>query len=154
MSDEIRVGVVGLGYWGPNLARNFQALPGVALSWCCDASAAARERTAPLVPGARMTDQIEDLLGDEKLDAIALATPVPSHAELASRVLDAGKHCFVEKPLAQSVADAERAVAAAEAAGRVLMVGHLLEYHPGIQVLKELSESGELGERIYYIYGN
>jgi predicted dehydrogenase len=69
-------------------------------------------------------------------------------------VLEAGKHCFVEKPLAQSVADAERAVAAARASGRVLMVGHLLEYHPGLQKLKELSDSGELGEQIYYIYGN
>ena len=152
MSDEIRVGVVGLGYWGPNLARNFQALPGVALSWCCDASPAARDRTAPLVPGARMTDQIEDLLGDDKLDAIALATPVPSHSELAARVLEAGKHCFVEKPLAQSVASAERAVAAAERCGRTLMVGHLLEYHPGVRKLKELADTGELGE-IYYLYG-
>src|SRR6185437_3900343 len=86
--------------------------------------------------------------------AVALATPVPSHGELAVRVLEAGKHCFVEKPLAQSVADAERALAAAETSGRVLMVGHLLEYHPGVQRLKQLSDSGELGDRIYYIYGN
>jgi predicted dehydrogenase len=69
-------------------------------------------------------------------------------------VLEAGKHCFVEKPLAQSVADAERVVAAADAADRVLMVGHLLEYHPGVQRLKQLVDSGELGDRIYYIYGN
>ena len=69
-------------------------------------------------------------------------------------MLEAGKHCFVEKPLAQSVADAERAVAAAESSGRMLMVGHLLEYHPGVQKLKELAESGELGDEIYYIYGN
>ena len=83
-----------------------------------------------------------------------LATPVPTHAELAVRVLEAGKHCFVEKPLAQSVADAERAVAAAAATGRTLMVGHLLEYHPGVRALKELTDSGELGDEIYYIYGN
>ena len=74
------------------------------------------------------------------LDAIVIATPVPSHAELAVKVLSAGKHCFVEKPLAQSVADAERAVAAARDQGRVLMVGHLLEYHPGVQKLKELTD--------------
>ena len=85
---------------------------------------------------------------------MALATPVPTHAALAVEVLAAGKHCFVEKPLAQSVADAERAVAAATASGRVLMVGHLLEYHPGVRRLKELTESGELGEEIFYIYGN
>src|SRR5208282_2231690 len=98
-------------------------------------------------------DRIEDLLEDESLDAIALATPVPTHADLAVRVLEAGKHCFVEKPLAQSVADAERVVAAAESSGRALMVGHLLEYHPGVRKLKQLADSGELGE-IHYIYGN
>jgi predicted dehydrogenase len=145
--------VVGLGYWGPNLARNFAALAGCELSWCCDADEAARERIAPRFPDARMTGSLEDLLGDPELDAIVLATPVPTHAELAVSVLSAGKHCFVEKPLAQSVADAERAVAAARESGRVLMVGHLLEYHPGVQRLKELTRSGELGE-IYYIYGN
>jgi predicted dehydrogenase len=150
----LRVGVVGLGYWGPNLARNFAALPDCELAWCCDASAEVRERLAPLFAATRFTDDIEELLGDPSLDAIALATPVPTHAELAVRVLQAGKHCFVEKPLAQSVTDAERAVAAAAAGSRVLMVGHLLEYHPGIRKLKELTDSGELGERIYYIYGN
>jgi predicted dehydrogenase len=150
----LRVGVVGLGYWGPNLARNFAALPGCELAWCCDASEEARARIAPQFPGARFTGELEDLLADPTLDAIALATPVPTHAELAVRVLEAGKHCFVEKPLAQSVAGAERAVEAARAAGRVLMVGHLLEYHPGVRKLKELADTGELGDRIYYIYGN
>ena len=82
-----------------------------------------------------------------------LATPVPTHGALAARVLRAGKHCFVEKPLAQSVADAELAVAAAEETGRILMVGHLLQYHPGIAKLKEIADSGELGD-IHYIYSN
>ena len=84
---------------------------------------------------------------------MVVATPVPSHADLARRVLEAGKHCFVEKPMAQSVADAEQVVAAAEASGKVLMVGHLLEYHPGVEKLKEVAASGELGD-IHYIYGN
>jgi predicted dehydrogenase len=150
----LRVGVVGLGYWGPNLARNFAALPGCELAWCCDQSEEARVRIAPQFPGTRFTAELEQLLQDATLDAIALATPVPTHADLAVRVLEARKHCFVEKPLAQSVAGAERAVAAAWAAGRVLMVGHLLEYHPGVRKLKELADTGELGERIYYIYGN
>ena len=105
-------------------------------------------------PGVGLASDLDELLADDSLDAVALATPVPTHAELTVRVLKAGKHCFVEKPLAQSVADAERSVAAADASGRVLMVGHLLEYHPGLQKLKELTESGELGEQIYYIYGN
>ncbi len=153
MSDPLRVGVVGLGYWGPNLARNFHGLPDAELVWCCDASETARERVAPMMPGAKMTGRFEDLLEDQTLDAIVLATPVPTHAELAVRVLEAGKHCFVEKPLAQSVAGAKRAVDAAERTGRTLMVGHLLEYHPGVQKLKELADGGELGD-IHYVYGN
>jgi predicted dehydrogenase len=155
MNDrELRVGVAGLGYWGPNIARNFAAIPGCELAWCCDASAAARERAASAFPGVRVTDDLDELLDDRSLDAVALATPVPTHASLAVRVLESGKHCFVEKPLAQSVADAELAVAAAASSERVLMVGHLLEYHPGVQKLKQLVDSGELGEEIYYIYGN
>jgi predicted dehydrogenase len=152
--DRLRVGVAGLGYWGPNLARNFAAIAGCELAWCCDGSSAARERAGALFPGARLTDDLDDLLADPRLDAVVLATPVPTHAELAVRVLSAGKHCFVEKPLAQSVADAELAVRAAQESRRVLMVGHLLEYHPGVQKLKALSDSGELGDEIYYIYGN
>jgi predicted dehydrogenase len=155
ISDRpIRIAVVGLGYWGPNLARNFDAIPGCELIWCCDTSAPARQRVGAQFPGARLTDDLDRVLGDEAVDAVALATPVPTHAEMAVRVLDAGKHCFVEKPLAQSVADAEVALAAAAASGRTLMVGHLLEYHPGVQQLKELADSGELGDQIYYIYGN
>jgi predicted dehydrogenase len=150
----ITVGVAGLGYWGPNLARNFVALPGCELVWCCDESDAARDRAAAQFPGVRMTASLDELLADPALDAVALATPVPTHAPLAVRVLEAGKHCFVEKPLGQSVAEAERAVAAAGESGRVLMVGHLLEYHPGVKKLKQLASSGELGDEIYYIYGN
>ena len=149
----VRIGVAGLGYWGPNLARNFAALPGSELRWCCDPSQDARARVGALFPNARVTADLDDLLADPDLDAVALATPVPDHAEHAIAVLEAGKHCFVEKPLAQSVAGAERAVAAAASAGRVLMVGHLLEYHPGVSKLKELADTGELGE-IFYIYGN
>jgi predicted dehydrogenase len=149
----VAVGVVGLGYWGPNLARNFANLPGAELRWCCDGRQEARERFAAVHRQARFTGDLDDLLTDSELDAIVLATPVPTHASLALRVLEAGKHCFVEKPLAQSVADAERAVEAADRAGKVLMVGHLLQYHPGVVKLKELAASGELGA-VQYIYGN
>jgi predicted dehydrogenase len=150
---SIEVGVVGLGYWGPNLARNFAAIPGCRVSWLCDASEPALARLAQGFPGARCTTEIADLLADPELDAIILATPVPSHAALAARVAQAGKHCFVEKPLATSAADAELAVAAAQEAGRTLMVGHLLEYHPAVRRLKELVDGGELGS-LYYLYGN
>ncbi len=146
MSAPYRIGVAGLGYWGPNLARSFHGLPGSELVWCCDASAEARERAAAQFPAARLTARFEDLLEDETLDAVVLATPVATHAELAVRVLESGKHCFVEKPLAHSVADAELAVAAAERTGRTLMVGHLFMHHPAVRRLKELASTGELGE--------
>ena len=149
----MKVGVAGLGYWGPNLARNFASIAGCELAWCCDPSAQARERWRPSFPAARFSGELDDLLADPALDAVVLATPVPTHGPLAERVLAAGKHCFVEKPLAASVAEAERAVAAAEAAGRLLMVGHLLEYHPGVAKLKEIAVSGELGD-IHYVYSN
>ena len=129
----LRIGVAGLGYWGPNLARNFAALPGCELDVAVRrlrGGARARRRARSRARAGPTTST--SCSPTTTLDAVVLATPVPTHAELAERVLQAGKHCFVEKPLAQSVADAERAVAAAEAAGRVLMVGHLLEYHPGV----------------------
>ncbi len=150
---SVRVGVAGLGYWGPNLARNFAAIEGCELAWLCDAAPATRERLAGAFPGVRASGEIEDLLGDPTLDAVVLATPVSTHAELAVRVLSAGKHCFVEKPLATTVASAQRAVDAAERSGRALMVGHLLEYHPAVTRLKELVDGGELGS-LYYVYGN
>ena len=103
--------------------------------------------------GASFTADLDEVLADDTVDAVALATPVPTHAPLAIRVLEAGKHCFVEKPMAQSSADAEAVVAAARDADRTLMVGHLLEYHPGVVKLKELIDGGELG-RVLYIYGN
>jgi predicted dehydrogenase len=153
VTGPVQVGVVGLGYWGPNLARNFDRLPGAALRWICDGSEEARERWAPQFTGTRVSADLAELLADPELDAVVVATDVPSHPAIATRVLEAGKHCFVEKPLAQSVAEAERVVAAAEESGRVLMVGHLLEYHPGVEKLKSIAETGELGD-IHYIYSN
>jgi predicted dehydrogenase len=155
MTDgRLSIALVGLGYWGPNLARNFAAIEGCDLTWCCDASEEARARLAGQYPSTRFTDDLAEVLADPHVDAVVLATPVPTHAELAVRVLESGKHCFVEKPLGQSVADAQLAVDAAQSTGKTLMVGHLLEYHPGVQRLKELSDSGELGDEIFYIYGN
>jgi predicted dehydrogenase len=156
MSDSSRpvtVGVVGLGYWGPNLARNFDAIAGCELRWLCDPSAERLEQAARSFPAARTSGELSELLTDDELDAVVLATPVPSHASLAIAVAQAGKHCFVEKPLATTAADAERAVTAADSAGRILMVGHLLEYHPAVDRLKQLIDGGELGA-LYYLYGN
>ena len=152
-APAVSLAVVGLGYWGPNLARNVAAIPGVRLAWCCDADAALLEAAGAQFPGAARSDSLAEVLADETLDGVLLATPVRTHGELAVAVLEAGKHCFVEKPLAHSVAAAQRAVDAAAASGRLLMVGHLLEYHPGVRALADLIERGELGD-IHYIYSN
>jgi predicted dehydrogenase len=151
--ERLAVGVVGLGYWGPNLARNFAALDGCELRWCCDRSEEQLERWRSAFPGALFTPQLDDLLVDDGLDAVVVATDVPSHAPIALAALAAGKHCFVEKPLSQSSSDAAEIAVAAQGAGLVLMVGHLLEYHPGVAKLKEILESGELGE-VRYVYSN
>jgi predicted dehydrogenase len=128
----VTVGVVGLGYWGPNLARNLAVLDGCELRWCCDAASGSRERWRSAFPGARFAADLGELLSDPELDAVVIATDVPSHARLATEALRAGKHCFVEKPLAQSTVEAAAVAEEAAASGRVLMVGHLLEYHPGV----------------------
>jgi predicted dehydrogenase len=153
VSEPQSVAVVGLGYWGPNLARNLAAIPGCELRWLCDPHAEARARAARAFAGVDVTADLGELLGDPALDAVMLATPVSTHAELAVQVLEAGKHCFVEKPLATRSSEAEAAIAAAASAGKTLMVGHLLEFHPAVGRLKELIDSGELGP-LYYIYGN
>jgi predicted dehydrogenase len=149
----INIAVAGLGYWGPNLARNFAAIPDCRVTWLCDASQQARQRAAPALPAARLTANLDQLLQDPQLDAVVLATPVPTHAPLAIQVVQAGKHCFVEKPLATTVVDAHSAVQAAAAARRILMVGHLLEYHPAVEGLKRLIDQDQLGP-LYYLYGN
>lgn len=145
----LRIGIAGLGYWGANIARNLDALPGCELAWCCDTDVERRERMRPSFPAARFTGELDEVLADESVAAIAVATPVPTHAALAELVLASGRHCFVEKPLACDVASAERLVGLAAESGRVLMVGHLLAYHPALVALKELCESGELGQTRY-----
>lgn len=147
----IRVGVVGLGYWGPNLMRALNGLDGCELVWCCDTDSEARARFARHYPTTRFTSTLDDLLADSTLDAVVLATPVHTHAALADRALSAGKHCLVEKPLTQSSESAVALVSLAEEKGLILMVGHLLEYHPAVQRLAQLIEEGDLGE-VRYIY--
>lgn len=152
MASGIRVGVVGLGYWGPNVARVLDELETCELAWCCDSDAAARDRFQKIYPDARFTGDLGEMLGDDSLDAVAVTTPVVTHAALAEQALRAGKHCLVEKPLAHDAASAARLVAIAAEKGLVLMAGHLLEYHPGVQRLAHMVDAGELGD-IRYIYG-
>jgi predicted dehydrogenase len=150
--EALRLGLTGLGYWGPNLARNLADLPDTRLAWLCDLDGDRLERYAVRFPETRTTSRFEDLLEDESLDAVVVSTPVVTHFELARQALLAGKNVFVEKPLADSAAHAEELVALAEERDLVLMPGHLLLYHPGIVKLKELLDSGELG-RVRYISG-
>ena len=147
----IRVGLTGLGYWGPNLARNFDDLAD--LRWLCDLSPEQRERYARRFPAARLTGDFDELLADPELDAVVVATPVVTHFELAKRALLAGKHVFVEKPPAVAGAEADELVSLAEERDLVLLPGHLLLYHPGVRKLKEIVDSGALGE-VLYLYGN
>ncbi|MFN8186369.1 MAG: Gfo/Idh/MocA family oxidoreductase [Gaiellales bacterium] len=153
MSDPIRIGHVGLGVWGPNIARNLADLAGAELAYVCDADRGRLDRVASRFPGATLTSRFDDLLEDSSLDAITIATPVPTHHELGLRALAAGKHVFIEKPLALTAADAEELARAGRERGLVVMPGHLLLYHPGVARLKELADTGELGE-ILYVYGN
>lgn len=147
----LRVGIAGLGYWGSNIARNLDALPGCELAWCCDTDAGRHERMRAAFPQARIAADLGEVLADESVAAVAIATPVPTHAALAELTLASGRHCFVEKPLACDVASAERLVALAAERERVLMAGHLLAYHPALVALRELCERDELGE-IRYVY--
>ncbi|HSK15377.1 MAG TPA: Gfo/Idh/MocA family oxidoreductase [Gaiellaceae bacterium] len=145
------VGLAGLGPWGTNLARNFHEL--ARLARICDADDERLAAAAGRYPAAATSSGLEELLADDDLDAIVIATPVPTHAALAREALAAGKHVFVEKPMALSAAEAEELVTLAEEQGLALMPGHLLLYHPGIVKLKEIVDGGELGD-VLYVYGN
>jgi predicted dehydrogenase len=146
-----RLAQVGLGQWGRNLARNFGDL--AELAWLCDVDESKHDGLAQRYPSARLTAKLDDVLADDSIEAVVIATPVPTHYDLARRALEADKHVFVEKPPAMRGADLEDLCDLAEERGRVLMPGHLLLYHPGVRKLKEIVNSGELGD-VLYVYGN
>jgi len=147
----VRVGQAGLGEWGKNLARNFADLAD--LVWLSDPADGKAEEFRSRYPQARWAESFEEMLEDATLDAVVVATPVPTHYELAKLALVAGKHVFVEKPPAMKSAEIDELVSIAEERDLVLMPGHLLLYHPGVLKLKELVDSGELGE-VLMVYGN
>jgi predicted dehydrogenase len=149
--EKLRVGQVGLGYWGRNLARVFDDVAD--LTWLCDSRESLRDEFAGRYPDAVVTDDFDELLAASDVDAVVIATPVPTHYPLARAALEAGKHVFVEKPPATRVSEMEELIGLAESGGLVLMPGHLLLYHPAVQKLKELVDSGELGE-VLVVYGN
>jgi predicted dehydrogenase len=150
MTARVRVAVAGTGTWGVNHVRVLAAEPRCELVAICEPDPRAAERARHLAPGARAATWAS-LLDDPRVDAIVIATPAATHAELACEALAAGKHVLVEKPLALGEDDAARVAAAARAADRVLLVGHLMVYHPAVVRLRDMLGSGELGE-LYYLY--
>ena len=147
---EVNVALVGLGYWGPNLLRVLADKPDVRVRWICDQEPDRLERMTRRYPAVAATTQFDVLLEDPTLDAILIATPVGTHAALAAASLKAGKHTFVEKPLAASAVEAEELARVARDAGLVLMCGHTFTYSPPVRAVKKLLDAGELGD-LYFI---
>jgi UDP-2-acetamido-3-amino-2,3-dideoxy-glucuronate N-acetyltransferase len=145
--NKLSVAVIGCGYWGKNLVRDFHGLRALAAISDSDAETAEKIATHFDVPAR----EVDEILADETINGIVIAAPAECHAPLALKSFAAGKHVFVEKPIALSIEDAERMIEAAEKAGRILMVGHLLQYHPVFMKLKELVADGALG-KLRYIY--
>jgi predicted dehydrogenase len=146
----IRVGVIGYGYWGPNLVRNFMLAPGSAVTRVCDLR---EERLTPLhklYPGLRTCNRSDDLINDPEIDAVVIATPVSSHFELAMAALRAGKHVLVEKPLASTSDQARRLIDEAAARKLVLLVDHTFVYTHAVRKMREIIVSGQLGQIYYY----
>jgi len=142
----VHVGIVGQGYWGPNLLRNYVDLPDASVEWVCDTNQVALEKVHKRHSSVAVTTDYEVVLGDDRVQAVVLATPISTHFELAKQALEAGKHVFIEKPMATSVAECEELNALADAAGLTLMIGHTFVYSPPVRKIGELLESGEIGE--------
>ncbi|MCH9008303.1 Gfo/Idh/MocA family oxidoreductase [candidate division KSB1 bacterium] len=145
-----KIAVVGCGYWGKNLVRNFKELG--ALAMVCDLTEAGRKLAREIAPDCEIVTTINDVVRSE-VEGVVVATPAETHYEVATRALVAGKDVFVEKPLAINYEDGAKLVRLAAANGKILMVGHVLEYHPAFVKLIELVKDGTLG-KVYYIYSN
>ncbi|HDL17644.1 MAG TPA: Gfo/Idh/MocA family oxidoreductase, partial [Bacteroidetes bacterium] len=143
------IAVVGLGYWGPNLLRNLYELPGCDRLVACDLDESKLNKIKSRYPVVEVTTQFQQVLDDDGIDAVIIATPVSFHYPLAKQALQAGKHVFVEKPFTSSRREGENLIALAEQAQRKIMVGHTFEYSPPVLKIKELIEKGELGELFY-----
>ena len=146
----INVGVIGCGYWGPNLIRNFNSQPEAKLSVISDLDETRLNHIGLLYPNTRKTTDHREILNDPEIDAVVVATPMSTHYPLGSEVLESGKHLFLEKPMATTSEDCRALNALAEAKGLHIMVGHTFVYTPAVRKIKSLMDSGELGD-IYYV---
>lgn len=147
----IEVAVVGVGGWGKNLARNYYQLPEANLRYVCDLDTDKLESMRRQYPGIQTTERFDNLLADDQLQAVVIATTGPTHYRLAKQALLANKDVYVEKPFVLNVDEAVELTELAEKLGRILMVGHLLEYHPVVTRLRDMISAGELGD-VYYLY--
>jgi predicted dehydrogenase len=143
------IALIGFGYWGPNLARNLNAHGADRWRWLVDVSDERRKHASSLYPHVRMAPELEPVLVDDNVSAVIIATPAPTHYEIARRALEAGKHVFVEKPLTESTPQAIALARLADERGLVLMVGHIFEYVPAVQLMRRLIVEGEVGDVRY-----
>jgi len=150
VSERVGIAVVGLGYWGPNLVRAMHDVDDFDVEWVCDLDANALAKIGRRYPAVRRTTDLDEVLADDDVDAVAIATPVSTHFPLAKRALEAGKHVFVEKPLAASTAEAVALAELAESQQVVLMPGHTFLYSPPVRTIRALIDAEDLGD-IYFI---
>ena len=148
----VGIGVVGAGHWGKNLVRNYATLPGAELRYICDLDETNRKTMSDRYPEAQTTDSFGRILEDTDVDAVVVAVDAPAHFRLARAALEAGKHTFVEKPMTLSVDEAKELVDLARSRNLKLMVGHLLEYHPAVNYMKEMIASGKVGRPLYLYF--
>lgn len=147
----VGMAVVGVGGWGKNLARNYYQIPECELRYVCDSDTRKLEHTHRQLPGAVVTTRFQEVIADPKVEAVVIATPAPQHYRMCREALLAGKDVYVEKPFVLHVDEARDLIKIAEDRQRILMVGHLLEYHPVVTRLREMVRTGELGD-VYYLY--
>ena len=145
----IKIGLIGFGYWGPNLARNFSHDPDFELAAICDFSADRLERARRLHPAARLCSSLDDFFKAD-LDAVAIATPVTTHFDLARRAIESGRHVWLEKPMTETVAQAEALIELAQKKQKVMLVDHTFVYTGAVRKIKELVDQGRLGDLVYY----
>jgi predicted dehydrogenase len=146
----VKIGIVGCGYWGPNLVRDFSEIDGVKVASCADLSESRLAAVKKRLPEVSATKNSADIISDKSIDAVVIATPASSHYKIAKDALVAGKHVFVEKPITSTIEEAEELIRIADKAKKILMVGHTFEYNPAVERMKECIQKKDVGD-VYYI---
>jgi predicted dehydrogenase len=148
--EPVKTALIGLGYWGPNVLRNFAAEPGCKMLWGCDLKEENLEKARAHYPSLKYTSSVDDVMNDPEVELVLIATPTKTHYPLAKRALEAGKHVFVEKPIASTLAEAEELVALAKEKGKMLFVDHTFIFAPAVGKIHDLVTRGSLGDLLYF----